>query len=635
MLQYPRWKYYLLTLVLCVGLIYALPNMFGEDPAVQVRGLQGHTVSEDTVEKVQSILKEAGIASKSITENDNELLVRLSNPEAQLKAKEIIKENLGEFYSVALNLAPLTPSWLEALGAKPMKLGLDLRGGVHFLMEVEINSVVDRRMDGYYSEIPRSLKEEKLNYIRVEKNKLLAHHSQQPSENNQTANNQAANSSSSEAKSPSLDLFFKDEADRDKALSFLKAHQPELTFVKQKERDNQFVLEAALSENTLREIRNDTIEQTTATLRNRVNELGVAEAIVQRQGLNRVVVQLPGIQDTAYAREILGKTATLKFLLQDNEHEVEKALAGRVVPGSKLYHEKFGMPVLLKETVLLTGDSITGATTGNDREDRPAVNIRLGGDIAKFSKITRENIGKRMAVVYVEVKDHKTTETVISLATIQSALGYNFQINGLSLEDARDLALLLRAGALPAAISIVEERIVGPSMGKENIEMGLISVVTGLALVLLFMTFYYSVFGVIANIALVANLILLLALMSLIGATLTLPGIAGIVLTLGMAVDANVLIFERIREELRLGVSPQASIHRGFEFAFATIIDSNLTTLIVGIILFAVGTGPVKGFAVTLCIGILTSLLTATTGTRALVHLLYGSRTLKRVRVGI
>lgn len=543
---FPRWKYYVLVFALLLGSIYALPNLYGEDPAVQIKVLNVQKKDTDVLAEINTALEAAQIQPKAIIkevsggEEDGALvLVRLKNAADQLKTQDVLKHALGESYSVALNLAPLTPAWLEALGAKPMKLGLDLRGGVHFLMEVDFES-----MSG------APLANEKI-------------------------------------------------------------------------------------DDTLRVMRNETMEQTISTLRKRVNELGVAEAIVQRQGLNRVVVQLPGIQDTAYARDILGKTATLKFLLQDREHDIQTVLNGRLIPGSKLYIDKDGMPVLLQEKLILSGESVTGASTGQDRDGRPAVNIRLGGDISEFVKATRENIGRRMAVVYVEVQDHKVKESLISLATIQSVLGNQFQITGVSTQESKNLALLLRAGALPAAISIVEERIVGPSMGQDNIRMGMTSVVVGLGLVMLFMALYYSMFGILADIALVVNLILLLAIMSLIGATLTLPGIAGIVLTLGMAVDANVLIFERIREELRLGLSAQASIQRGFEYAFSTIIDSNLTTLIVGIILFTMGSGPIKGFAVTLCIGILTTLLTATMGSRALVHLFYGGRTLKRVRVGI
>lgn len=603
---FPRWKYLVLIFVLFLGLIYALPNIYGEDPAVQITGLKEKPVDEALVSKVRGVLQTANIDPGSIElENKNTLLVRFNDADTQLKAKEIIKQGVGDDYSVALNLAPVTPRWLQALGANPMKLGLDLRGGVHFLMEVDVDSVVQRQMEGYFSEAPKILREAHVHYKRIER---------MPKGGYQVVFD-----------SPEL---------RSEGLTALQSHQPDLEFKLDEESDMNIV-KANFSPIALKDIRNATMEQTLATLRNRVNELGVAEAIVQRHGANKIVVELPGIQDTAYARDILGKTATLKFLMVDVEHDVNSVLSGKPVAGSKIYYHRSGTPVLLKNQIILTGESINGASTGQDSDGRPAVNIRLGGDISTFSRTTKENIGRPMATVYVEMKDHKIEESVINVATIISALGNNFQVTGIKMQEARDLALLLRAGALPAALSIVEERIVGPSMGQENIKMGMISVVVGMSLVLVFMVLYYSVFGLIADLALVANLILLVALMSLIGATLTLPGIAGIVLTLGMAVDANVLIFERIREELRLGMSPQASIHRGFEFAFGTILDSNLTTLIVGIILFAVGTGPVKGFAVTLCLGIVTSLFTATTGSRALVQLLYGKRNLKRIRVGI
>jgi len=603
---FPRWKYYFLLAALLLGLIYAIPNLYGEDPAVQITHLKGKPVNEETVTEVNAVLKGADLKPKSLAiENEGAVLARFADPETQLKAKEAIKKGLGEDYSVALNLAPVTPAWLDAIGAKPMKLGLDLRGGVHFLMEVDINSIITRRLEGYYSELPKVLRESKLSYKEVQR-----------------------------VGSDAFKITFNTIDERNKAYLLLQKRDQELSITTGNE-DNDSFLMAKLSPDTLLEIRNETIEQTLATLRNRVNELGVAEAVVQRQGLSRIIVELPGVQDTAYARDILGKTATLKFLMVDNDHSIEDVMSGHAVLGSRIYYDRRQVPVLLKTQPILTGESITGASAGQDRDGSPAVSVRLGGDISLFSKTTRESVGHRMAVVYVEIKDNKTSETAISVATIQSALGNNFQITGLSIPEARDLALLLRAGALPAPVSIVEESIVGPSLGQDNIRMGMISVASGLGLVLIFMAFYYSVFGMIANIALLANLVLLVALQSIIGATLTLPAIAAIVLTLGMAVDANVLIFERIREELRLGMSPKASIHRGFEFAFATIVDSNLTTLIVGVILFAVGTGAIKGFALTLCLGILTSLLTAVTGSRAIVELLYGGRSLRRVRVGI
>lgn len=603
---FPKWKYYFLAISLFIGVIYALPNLYGEDPAIQIKGIKNQIVHPATLEVIKTLLEEAGLKPKAIAMEREVVVVRFTNPETQLKAKEIVQKGLGENFSVALNLIPITPRWLEVINAKPMKLGLDLRGGVHFLMEVDVNSVIARRMEGYFTEIPKLLREEKIHYNKLERLNV-----------------------------ETFKIVFAKAEDRYKFHGILQKYSNDLNLHMGDEGDT-LVLIAKLSPHALREIRNETLEQTLSTLRNRINELGVAESIVQRQGLNRIVVELPGIQDTAYAKDILGKTATLKFLMEDSQNTVKEVLDGKLVLGSKVYFDSYQRPALLKTQPILTGEAITGASTGQDRDGRPAVTVRLGGDTALFSKVTRENIGKKMAVIYVEVKDNKTTESMISLATIQSALGNNFQITGLSYQEARDLALLLRAGALPAPVSIVEESIVGPSMGQENIRMGMISVGVGLGLVLVFMAVYYSVFGIIANLALLANLVLLVAIMSLIGATLTLPGIAGIVLTLGMAVDANVLIFERIREELRLGVSPKASIGRGFEYAFATIVDSNLTTLIVGIVLFAVGTGPVKGFAVTLCIGILTSLLTAITGSRAIVELLYGQkRTIRQVRVGV
>lgn len=606
MTNYPRWKYILLAVLLLVGFIYALPNVYGEDPAVQITGLKHQTANTETQIQVKNSLETANLPYKSIeAEEPNVLLVRFLDTETQLKAKEEIAKSLGEDYSVALNLAPLTPKWLEMIGAKPMKLGLDLRGGVHFLMEVDIDSVIQRRLEGYYSEVPKILREDKIRYKKVEK-----------------------------TPDQKIKIVFDSEKEIDQAKEAMQKRFPEF-ILSQEDIDDRYAILADLSPATIKELRNEVIEQTMSTLRNRVNELGVAEAIVQRHGLNQIIVELPGIQDTAYAKNILGKTATLKFLMMDHEHDVQEVLSGHPVAGSKIYFFENGQPILLKNRLILTGDSITGASTGQDRDGRPAVNIRLGGDTSVFAKATRDNIGKRMATVYVEIKDHKTTETVINAATIQSALGNNFQITGVGIQEARDLALLLRSGALPAPISIVEERIVGPSMGQDNIRMGKISVAVGLGLVLIFMAAYYSVFGLIADLALMVNLILLLAVMSLMGATLTLPGIAGIVLTLGMAVDASVLIFERIREEMRLGLSPQSSIHRGFDYAFATILDSNLTTLIVVVILFAVGTGPVKGFAVTISIGILTSLLTGTMGSRALVNLFFGKRTLKRLPIGV
>lgn len=603
---FPRWKYGLLLAALLLGFIYAIPNLYGEVPVLQVTGLgvQAHSIDAVMIDKLQADLRDADLAPQSALLQENGVLVlHFTHPDTQLKAKALLEQVLGDHFSVGLNLASLTPPWLMALGAKPMKLGLDLRGGVHFLMEVDVQSVIHRRLEQETLQLPRRLSAAQLSYQAVHRAKDTIH------------------------------LRFKEQSARDRAYDYLKKEDQDWMF-SHDELDGVYGLNLSLSSVALQTMRRETLEQSLSTLRKRVNELGVAEAVVQRQGLNQIVVELPGIQDTNYARQILGKTATLAFLMEDDEHALADVLSGQLFIGSKVFLDRAQRSVLLKTQPILSGSAISGASAGQDRDGRPAVNIRLSGDISLFSKATRDNVGKRMGVVYREVQEHKVHESVISLATINSPLGNQFQITGLSFEESRDLALLLRSGALPAPVSIVEESIVGPSMGQENIRMGLFSVSVGLLAVLVFMALYYSLFGLIADLALLVNLVLLVALMSLIGATLSLPGIAGIVLTLGMAVDANVLIFERIREEMRAGLSPKASIHRGFECAFATILDSNLTTLIVGLILFSIGTGPVKGFATTLCIGIVTSLFTAVTGSRAVIELLQSGKK-HCLRVGI
>lgn len=616
--SFPRWKYALLAVIIVLGLIYALPNIYGEDPAIQVIGLQGAPIDAAIEQKIRMQLTTQQIPYKSIEIENNQLLVRFANTEKQIASRDLIKAELGDDYSVALNLAPATPGWLEVLGANPMKLGLDLRGGVRFVMDVDVASNIKRRVESIYSDVRNSFRQEKLYYTTLAMNP-----------------------------DNTINVVFANKTEAERARDFISKNSPNLAITAVPENPDALTISMLPAEAD--QIRNYTMEQTATTLRNRVNELGVAEAVIQREGTNRIVVELPGIQDTARAKDILGKTATLDFMMEDSENDLMQALQGRVPPGSKIYYSPSGRPFLLKNRPILTGDSIVGAASQYDQRDgKPVVVVTLGGGGTNlFKETTMNNIGKHMAVVYRETSMQETTvdgkkvlapvttERVISFATIQSALGNNFEISGLSLDESRDLALLLRAGSLPATISIVEERVIGPSMGQENINKGITSVVVGFCLILVFMTAYYSVFGIIANIALFLNLILLLALMSLIGATLTLPGIAGIVLTLGMAVDANVLIFERIREELRRGLGPHASIQSGFEHAFATILDSNLTTLIVGIILYAIGTGPVKGFAVTLSLGILTSLFTAVTATRAIVELIYGKREVKRLLVGI
>lgn len=616
--KYPTWKYLLLVGMLILGLIYALPNVFGEDPALQVLPATGYSFKDNVIFDIKEALDNANIPYKNVSREENAILVRFSNAQAQIHAKEAIKDRLGTNYIIALNLAPKTPAWLSFLGAKPMKLGLDLRGGVHFLMEVDVDSAVKRRVESILGDIRTDLRNNQIRYRQITK-----------------------------LSDTSIAINFDDEKALDKAFSYMQKHFQELDMSKQ-EFEGKFQIVCQMKLQNLQEIRKYTIEQTMETLRNRVNELGVAEAVVQQQGNNHIVVELPGIQDTARAKDILGKTATLEFHLHAKE-ESQSATPGYSPPGTKWYYDREGRPFLLQKRVILTGDSITGAVVGtDDRTGRPAVHVRVGGaGLSVFKKTTLENIGRLMGVVYIEtkpyiekisgqdIKQDQTQEVLVSIATIQSALGSQFQITGFTLQEAQDLALLLRAGALPAAVRIVEERIVGPSLGQENIRLGIISIEVGLALVLITMLVYYSVFGLIANLALMMNVVFLVAILSAVGATLTLPGMAGIVLTVGMAVDANVLIFERIREELRNGMSSQAAIHSGFERALATIIDANLTTLIVGVILYSIGTGPVRGFAVTLCIGILTSMITAITGTRAMVNLAYGGKMGKRLHIGI
>jgi len=609
-----------LTLIVCliIGVIYSLPNFYGEDPAVQITPRTVSNLDEKFKAKTIAVLDKAAIKLKSINLENDKLMLRFNSITSQLKAQDLLKKELRD-HNVALNLAPATPAWLRAIGAEPMKLGLDLRGGLHFLMEVDIEQRVKQSILDQLGEIKKSLKNFNIRYGRIN---LL--------------DNAGAK------------INFRRDKDLDAAYKVVKENFPELRLAKQEiGKKNLLIINFPLT--MIGQIENDTMVSTTEILRRRINELGVAESIVQRQGKKMIIVELPGVQDTARAKDILGKTATLNFLLEDSENSLKAALKGRVPLGSKLYYDSFGQPILLKNKVILTGESIVGAHSGFDsRDNKPNVSIRLSGkDLQLFRSTTKENIGNRMAVVYREVtfveKQTKTgvkrvpsvSERVISLATIQQALGNQFQITGLDRNESRDLALLLRSGSLPTSVAIVEERIVGPSLGDENIYMGMLSIGIGLGLVLFFMAIYYSVFGLIANVALIMNMVLLVALMSILGATLTLPGIAGIVLTLGMAVDANVLIFERIREELRVGASPGSSIIGGFQHAFRTIVDANVTTLIVGIILFAIGIGPVRGFAVTLSLGILTSMFTATTGTRAIVDLVYSSRPLNNIRIGI
>lgn len=610
--RYPTWKYVLIVAVLLIASLYALPNLYPEDPAVQISSTRGE-IEAGTGQRANQLIREQGLTIKGVEENQDSILIRLHDPDSQLQAADILKQGLGPGFIVALNLAPATPAWLRAIHATPMRLGLDLRGGVYFLMDVDMDAAVTQALNRYENDFRTELREAKLRYLGV----------------NQTGSE--------------INVRFRDKEILDEARELLrKQYANELEF-DARESSQSWTLSARLKDSAIREIKRFAVQQNITTLRKRVNELGVAEPLIQQQGEGRVVVQLPGVQDTARAKEILGATATLEFRLVDEQADPYAARdSGRIPVGDRLYFERNGNPVLLKRQVMLTGDYIVDAASGIDTESGgPAVFITLDGKGArKFGKVSGENVGRLMSVVFIEnktetveqdgkpVRINRKTEDVINIARIREQLGKRFQITGLdSTREARKLALLLRAGALAAPMEIVEERTVGPSLGQQNIDQGFRSVVIGFLLVMVFMAVYYRVFGLIADVALAANLVLIIAVMSMIpGATLTLPGIAGIVLTVGMAVDANVLIFERIREEIRNGNSPQASIHSGYGKALSTIADANITTLIAAIVLFGFGTGPIKGFAVTLSIGIVASMFTAIMGTRAIVNIIYGNR---------
>jgi preprotein translocase subunit SecD len=606
----PMWKNVLVIAVIFLGGFFAMPNLYDKDAAVQVSAGRYGKVDLALMSKVESALKAQSVAYIGAELQGDRLLVRLADSTTQLKAKKILDETIKGDYTIALNLASTTPSWLSGMGAEAMNLGLDLRGGVHFLMDVDMDAAIKKTLEGLASEFRGLLRDEKIRYKRI-----------------QTEADQVI-------------IGFRNSEHRDMALAKISNEYNELV-VEAQNIGTAPSLVIRLTEVTIRETKTTALQQNIITLRNRINELGVAEPTVQQQGDSRIVVQLPGVQDTAQAKKILGGTATLEFRLVDFEHDVQDAVKGRVPATSKIYYHRDGRPYLLQKRVMLTGDHIINSGSTLDSETgTPTVSVTLDGKGARiFSKVTGDNIGNPMAVVLIESKTEmrkvggkltkvkRTDAKIISVATIRDQLSKKFQITGLdSGAEASELALLLRAGALAAPIEIVEERTVGPSLGQENIDKGFQSVMIGFAFVLVFMVIWYRVFGVVANIALTANLILIVALLSLLQATLTLPGIAGIVLTVGMAVDANVLIFERIREELRLGNSPQASIDVGYSKAFSTIADANITTLIAAVVLFGFGTGSIKGFAVTLSLGILTSMFTAIMGTRAVVNSLYGGK---------
>ena len=612
--KYPLWKSLMVLFIVAIGAIYASPNLYPEDPAVQLSGLRGVETTAVTLDTVKSHLDENNISYASIAMEKGQVLARFNNTEEQLKARDLLDDIMGEEYSVALNLTPATPSWLASIGGTPMKLGLDLSGGVSFLMEVNMQEAIVKVQKSLVDDFRTGLRGEKIRYRSVKNT------------------------------NDSINVQFRNAEDLEKAETFLSKQNRDLLFVSN---EDNLTLSASMTEQKLKETREYALQQNITIIRNRVNELGVAEPLVQRQGKKHIVIELPGVQDTAKAKEILSATATIEFRLVDTEGDLGAALNGRVPGSSQLLKERNGQPVLLKKRVMLTGDHIVDAGSSFDEYSRPQVNITLdsaGGN--KMSSNTKSNIGKPMATVFIEFKPtdrvdsegntiFEKVEEVISVATIQARLGKTFRITGAgSQAEAHNLALLLRAGALVAPIQIVEERTVGPTLGAENVQLGFQAIMLGFGLVFLFMLIYYRAFGIVANLALGANLVLIIGVMSMIpGAALTLPGMAGIVLTVGMAVDANVLIFERIREEIREGKSIQQSIHQGYDAAFSTIIDANITTLIAALILFAVGTGPIKGFAITLSIGIITSMFTAVVGTRTVVNAVWGGKRLDKLSI--
>ncbi len=615
--RYPLWKNLLVALVMLMGLVYALPNIFDQDPAIQITADREIGIDAQTAERVSGALEKAGIVYKAVEEGENELLVRFNETADQLAAQDVLARQLGDGYISAMTLSPDVPDWLTGIGAEPMYLGLDLRGGIHVLIDVDMDAALVQAVDRYASDIRILLRKERMRYTNV-------------------------------AELPDgVQITFKDAALRDQAADAINDEFRNLD-ITTRDQGGDFVVAATMPDQEKREVRKFALQQNITTLRNRVNEMGVAEPIIQQQGERRIVVQLPGAKDPGALKDILSATATLEYRLEDTEGNVQDALDGRVPPGSKLYQTRDGMPILLKKQVIVTGNQITNAMSGIDtRSGSPMVTVSLdGAGGRRMRDVTTENVNKPMAVVFIEtrttteevdgelVKRKELVEEVISVANILEPFGSRFQTTGLdSNEEAHELALLLRAGALAAPIEIVEERTIGPSLGQDNIDQGFRSVMIGLVLVMLFMAVYYRAFGLIADLALVTNLVLIVAVLSMLQATLTLPGIAGIVLTVGMAVDANVLIFERIREEIRVGSTPQASIHAGYEKALSTIVDANITTLIAALVLYSFGTGPIKGFAVTLFIGILTSMFTAIVGTRAVVNRVYGGKKVNKLAI--
>ena len=613
--HYAAWKNTLIVFFLFLSTLYALPNLYGSDLAIQITGTGDYIVEESDLESISSTLSKNNVDFKSINIDNNNILIRFNNSQSQLSSKTLLKNSLSRNYVVALNLAPSIPQWLGNLGGKAMSLGLDLRGGVHFLLEVDMEAVVSTSLDRYYNELRTVLRKDKL-YKKIRKEDSM------------------------------LVVSFRSEDLKNKAKKVIKSDLPDLVIVEGSELELELGLE--VSSNAQAAAKSSALKQNITTLRNRVNELGVAEPIIQQQGTERIVVQLPGVQDTARAKEILGAVATVEFRLVDEQNDVQTAIqSGKTPSGSKLYKFKDGRPLLLKTTVIATGENIVDASSSVDQDNQPQVSIVLDSSGGRtMLETTKEFIGYRMAVVFIEnqvetiiedgvaVKKRSKTQDIINAATIQGTFSNRFQITGLdSSREARNLALLLRAGSLSAPVEIIEERTIGPSLGADNIQKGFISVLVGFALVLVFMAWRYRVFGLVANVALTLNLITIVSILSMLQATLTLPGIAGIVLTVGMAVDANVLIFERIKEEMRSAKNIQKAISSGYEKALLTIADANITTLIASLVLFSFGTGAIKGFAVTLSIGIITSMFTAIIVSRAMINLIYGGKKNKELAI--
>jgi preprotein translocase subunit SecD len=613
MMNYPKWKYALVLLVILVSAFYAAPNLYPEDPAIQISANRGSSVDDALLERVQGILETRQLPFTRLEIADGRLMAHFGNTDVQLRASEALREELGDQYTTALNLASTVPDWMGRLGGKSMVMGLDLQGGIHFTMEVDQRATRERLENRFVEDIRILLRDRRLRVRSISRGGENA-----------------------------IQVVLRTPEDREKAYEAIASQLPELVLDMGAGAGEEWTLQARISEAALREASLNAVEQNLSTLRNRVDELGTSEPVIQRQGESRIVVQLPGVQDTAAAKRILGATATLEYRAVDESVDpFEVAATGRVPPQSELFYHREGYPVVLSKRIIVSGDQLVSAASGFSQDDgSPMVSVRLNSAGARrMLDFTTENVGKGMAVVFVErvpevktvngeqVRTSRIKREVISVATVREPFGRNFQTSGLdSAQEASELALLLRAGALAAPIDIVEERVIGPSLGQENIERGVRAIILGLLCIMAFVAIYYRAFGLITCATLVLNLVLLVAVLSILGATLTMPGIAGIMLTLGMAVDANVLICERIRAELRMGNSPISAIKAGYDKAWTSILDANLTTLLAGIALFSFGSGPIRGFAVTMCLGILTSMFTAVTVSEAIAAFVYGRR---------